>query len=386
MTPPIYRIASALLLGALCALAHAADSATLTATARALAGLEPAKEVTSIHAITQNDAWKTHRRANEAGITKLRARLAAMDAWQTKYLAPHAAASRTLIYPFSGPDFINAYALFPNADTYVLFSLEEPGEVPRLASMPAPERGLMFKDLRLAMNDMVHLNFFITPNMKEQVRESSLKGTVPVLLTMMGMLELNVLRVQAIDLWPERTATLRELPRGKQPKLPLRAVQIDFQNPAHNAASVQSLYYFSLDVSDAELGAYPEFMDWLRGFQPPMVLLKSASYLLHGNHFNQVKRFILERAALVVQDDTGVPYKALLDAGLTVQLHGQYEIPVELFKTRLQDDLAAAFKARTEELEPVPFPFGYNWRKQGKSFVMVAEPEKKTESKTETRP
>ncbi len=375
MKLPIGRIVATLLLSALCHLAYATDTATLTATARALAGLEPAKDVPSVYAITQSDAWKTHRRASEAGVQKLRARLAAMDAWQAKHLAPHATASRTLIYPFSGPDFVNAYALFPNADTYVLFSLEEPGEVPHLARMPAPERGLMFKELRLAMNDMVHLNFFITPNMKEQVRESSLKGTVPVLLTMMGMLEMNVLRVQAIDLWPERPGAQPGLPRGKQPKLPLRAVQIDFQNPAHKAASVQSLYYFSLDVSDAEIGAYPEFIEWLRAFQPPMVLLKSASYLLHGKHFNQVKRFILDRAALIVQDDTGVPYRALLDAGLAVQLHGQYEIPVELFKTRRQDDLAAAFKARPEAdaKVPVPFPFGYNWRKEGKSFVMVAE-------------
>lgn len=376
MTQRFFRVLALAALSAFLNIGHADDAATLTATARVLAGLPPTTEAPALQAAMQSPAWKTHRHASEAGVQKLRARLAAMNEWQAQHLQPLAAASRTLVYPFSGPDFFNAYALFPQADTYVLFSLEEPGEVPDLTHMPAAERAQLFKDLRVALNDMVHLNFFITPNMKEQVRASSLKGTVPVLLAMLGLLEMNALRVQAIDLWPERTAAVHALPAAKRPALPLRAVQIDFQNPAQGASSVQSIYYFSLDVSDAALKHYPEFTDWLRDFTPPMVLLKSASYLLHGPGFKAVRQFVLERAALIVQDDTGVPYRTLVDAGFALHLHGQYEVPVELFKTRHQDDLAAAFKA--QEQAPVPFPFGYNWRKQGKSFVIVAQPGART--------
>jgi hypothetical protein len=367
-------------LGVLCGTVRAdGDAAALTATARALAGLAPSEDAVQLRGVVQTDTWKTHRRYSESGVQKLRTRLAVMEAWQATHLAPLAPDSRTLIYPFSGPDFVNAYALFPDEDTYVLFSLEEPGAVPRLDKMPTPEMGLLLKDLRLALNDMVHLNFFITPNMKEQLRESTLKGTVPVLMAMMGMLELKVLRVNALDLWPERTAAIRALPAGKRPKLPMRAVQIDFENPAA-AGRVQSLYYFSLDVSDGALGAYPEFMAWLRGFQKPTVLLKSASYLMHGNGFKQVRDFIVDRSALVVQDDTGVPFRILRKAKFSIDLYGQYETPVELFKDRHQGDLAAAFKVSAEAnpaaKAPVPFPFGYNWRKGGKSFVIVARREK----------
>ena len=347
------------------------DAVTLTATARMLAGLPPADGAPQIASAAQADVWKNHRRYSEAGVKKLRARLAAMDQWQAAHLTTLAGGSRTLLYPFSGPDFINAYALFPNEDTYVLYSLEEPGSVPRLADLPAPQLGFMLRDLRTALNDMVHLNFFITPNMKEQVRESTLRGTVPVLLAMMGMLELNVQRVTPLDLWPERSAAISALPAGKRPKLPLRAVQIDFENPARTPGRVQSLMYFSLDVSDAALVHYPEFMPWLRDFQQPKVLLKSASYLLHNAWFRETRNLILERAALVVQDDTGVPFRALQKAGFKVDLYGRYETPVELFKERHQPDLAAAFDAGANP-KPVPFPFGYNWRKGGKSFVIVA--------------
>lgn len=350
--------------------ARADDAEALTGTARMLAGLQPSTPTTAQERITQTEAWKAHRRTSEAGIKKLRTRLAAMDGWQSSHLAPLAPESRTLIYPFSGPDFVNAYALFPNEDSYVLFSLEEPGAVPALDRLPEAELGDLLGDLRVALNDIVHLNFFITPNMKEQVRESSLKGTVPVLMAMMGMLELRVLRVESIDLWPERSAFIREQPKAKRPKLPMRAVQIDFTHPA-TPNRVQSLYYFSFDVSDSALVHYPEFLPWLRDYRQPTVLLKSASYLLHGHGFKQMREFVLDRSALLVQDDTGVPYRLLSPAGLAVDLYGRYETPVELFKTRHQDDLAAAFKMRARA-ETVPFPFGYNWRKGGKSFVIVA--------------
>jgi len=104
------------------------------------------------------------------------------------------------------------------------------------------------------------------------------------------------------------------------------------------------------------------------------VLLKSASYLLHGGGFEQVRNFVLGRAAVVVQDDTGLPYRMLADGGWKIDLHGRYEQPVELFKKRYQDDLAAAF-ARADG-DKVPFPFGYNWRSNGNSFVIVARRER----------
>jgi hypothetical protein len=112
-------------------------------------------------------------------------------------------------------------------------------------------------------------------------------------------------------------------------------------------------------------------VDWLREFRDPVVLLKSASYLLHGESFRQVRSFVLERASEIVQDDTGIPYRMLADQPWKVALHGQYEQPVDLFKKRYQTDLASAF-SKSAASKNVPFPFGYNWRTRGNSFVIVA--------------
>ena len=48
----------------------------------------------------------------------------------------------TVFYPFGGPDIANALALFPDADTYLLFGLEAPGAIPvRVVSTPIKTPG-----------------------------------------------------------------------------------------------------------------------------------------------------------------------------------------------------------------------------------------------------
>lgn len=337
-------------------------STDLTASARLLAGIEPKEGAAQLQAVAQTEAWRAHRKASRYGDRQLRARLEHMDRWQKSAL-PAPSADAALIYPFSGPDFINAYALFPDYKTYVFFSLEPPGPVPPLARMDEPQLGELFSDLRGALNDLVALNFFITPNMKENLHTDSLQGTVPVLLAQMGMLGLTVDRVEPYRPWPAAARA-----RSGKPALPMSAVRIDFKDARHRP---RTLLYLSLDVSDGQLGFYPQFASWLGSFDQPAVLLKSASYLLHGRNFRKVRAVLRDHAHLIVQDDTGMPYRILRDAGFQISLFGQYEKPVKLFENRYQKDLDDAF-ASSGNTDPVPFPFGYNWRKEGRSGVIVA--------------
>lgn len=344
----------------------------LTASARMLAGLDPEVNDRRFLRLAEQKAWRDQIKACRAGADKLRHRLEAIDTWRRENLGGDALGG-TLVYPFSGPDFVNAYAMFPDCDNYVFFSLEEPGAPPALERMDGERLGHTLTELRAALNDLVHLNFFITPNMEQQLNAGHLHGVAPVLMAMMALLDLRIERFSRIDLWPHRTAEIAHLPATQRPKLPLQAIQVDFLQPV--SGRQQSLWYFSLDVSDGQLKYYPEFIEWLRDFRDPVVLLKSASYLLHGDGFNHLRSFILDRASKIVQDDTGIPFRMLRGERWQVSLHGQYEQPVELFKKRYQDDLAAAFQ-KSGAAKSVPFPFGYNWRTHGNSFVIVARRER----------
>ncbi len=348
----------------------------LTAIARLLAGVDPQGGSTGLQAVARTEVWKAHRKASRYGDRQLQERLQRMDSWQRATLPP-ARVSSALVYPFSGPDFVNAFALFPDYKTYVFFSLEPPGEIPALAGMDEHQLGVLFSDLRGALNDLVALNFFITPNMQENLHTDALQGTVPVLLAQMGLLGLTVHSVEPFEPWPAsgpggapagKPAEAANAATAGKPQLPMHAVRIEFDD---RAKTRRSLLYLSLDVSDSQLRFYPEFEPWLRSFKQPTVLLKSASYLLHGSNFRKVRGVVRERARLIVQDDTGMPYRLLRADGFQISLYGQYERPVKLFENRYQKDLDDAF-ASAGNSDPVPFPFGYNWRKEGRSGVIVA--------------
>jgi hypothetical protein len=362
--------------------------AELTAIARLLAGLDPQGGSAGLQAVARTDAWKAHRKASRYGDRQLQKRLQRMDSWQRTTLPP-AQAGAALVYPFSGPDFVNAFALFPDYKTYVFFSLEPPGEIPALAGMDEHQLGVLFSDLRGALNDLVALNFFITPNMQENLHTDSLQGSAPLLLAQMGLLGLTVHSVEPYEPWPAsvpsategKPASVPSTTEGKpatgassahrsagQPHQPMRALKIEFDD---RSKTRRTLLYLSLDVSDSQLRFYPEFVPWLATFKQPTVLLKSASYLLHGGNFRKVRSVVLERARLIVQDDTGMPYHLLRDDGFRISLYGQYERPVKLFENRYQKDLDDAFTSAGNS-DPVPFPFGYNWRKEGRSGVIVA--------------
>ena len=70
-------------------------------------------------------------------------------------------------------------------------------------------------------------------------------------------------------------------------------------------------------------------------YRPATTLIKSASYLLHDNQFSKTRALLLESADVVVQDDTGIPYRFLSQAPWQVKLYGQYHKPIRPMDVRL---------------------------------------------------
>jgi hypothetical protein len=353
---------------AACAQAPASAIATpdprITSTARLLAGVGSAYEP---HAhVAALEAWAKHRATLAPQWERLRReRLGVIEEWRDDALRAEVNRCRTLLYPFSGPDFLNAYLLFPRCDTYVFFGLERPGEVPPLESMSREDAAALLKDVRVALGDILVRNYFITQHMAQQVHTPRLKGMLPLMLASMGLLDVRIAAVEPFDLG--RTAG--PLPNtGTRASRRAQGVKITFLQPL--VGKPQTLYYLSLDATDAALRANPEFLPFLAQHNPSMTFLKSASYLLHGNEFAATRKVLLEVSELVVQDDTGIPYRYLRERGFDVRLFGRYARPVKDFDYGYQQDLATAYQ-QVGNVAVLPFPFGYHWQ-QGRSGLMVA--------------
>src|SRR5947207_12745046 len=183
---------------------------------------------------------------------QVRIRIFATESCRSHEMKIPNAQNRTLLYPFSGPDFLNAYILFPDHPRYVFFSLERPGTLPDLESVTPAQFGKLLQDVRDAFHDIFQRNYFITDYMNKQLTTPWLRGTVPVMATMMALMNLRIVRIEPIDLFPELNRQY-ENPEADRPRLLLRGVRMEFAAP--NGPS-QQLYYFSLDATDQALKYY----------------------------------------------------------------------------------------------------------------------------------
>ncbi|MES2572212.1 MAG: hypothetical protein V4710_19425 [Verrucomicrobiota bacterium] len=251
--------------------------------------------------------------------------------------------SGTLYYMFSGPDFLYAHSLFPNASTYILCGTEPVGNVPDLTRIPRESLEASMADLRRALNTMLNFNYFITKEMRAYLKGGELGGTLPVLYVFLARLG----------------CTIQEVTPVAQPS---PGVRIVFRGPGGGS---QTLYYFKTNLSNGSSGA---FLRWCASKGPGASLLKADSYLLHSDSFSQVRRFLLENSRLIVQDDAGIPLR-YFDDRWAVRFHGNYTAPIEIFSKHHQPDLAAAYQRARPS--PLPFAFGYHWQRD-RAVLMLA--------------
>jgi hypothetical protein len=346
------------------ALAQAGPDPRLDSVARLLAGLPPTRPE---HAALANTAsWKEHSRALQESWARVRdGQRAAMVAWRATELPAGCPVGQTLFYPFSGPDFLNAHWLFPDCANRVMFGLERIGVVPAVEEMTEKEFAQLLANVRSFMINLFARNYFVTDTMLKDLRtEQRLQGVVPVFMVLMALSGVEVLRVAPLAL---------ERAPGAKPARPggrgIRGITIDYRVPGPSPE--RRLNYFSLDATDAALADYPEFLDYLRAMGPTTTLIKSASYLLHGNEFNRVRGIVLDQTRFLVQDDTGLQYTRLIKRGFEVRVYGSYGVPIPPFEGAFQSALAAAYQKQNPPL--LPFRFGYH-RNRGdvRSTLMVA--------------
>src|SRR5207247_8698234 len=95
---------------------------------------------------------------------------------------PHLAPPRpTMFYMFSGPDFLYANAFYGKATTYVLSALEPPGQVPDLTKLPRGAMGAALYNVEHSLGSILSFSFFITKQMKSDLRAGQISGTLPIL-------------------------------------------------------------------------------------------------------------------------------------------------------------------------------------------------------------
>ena len=348
-----------------------AIDARATATAQIMAGIQPAAGDAVIDKLVATDGWKAHKAAMEAQWKPVNARLSAIEKWRDQEIKLKDVQTRTLLYPFSGPDFLNAWTIYPNHAKYVFLALESPGSLPDLEKMGPKEFDAMLRDVRSAFAEIFQRNYFITSYMGKQLTTPYIRGTVPIMATMMALKGLRIAKIENVDPFPALTKAFEE-PKSKRPGKILRGAKMTFVSGNNRA---HELTYYSLDATDKALVYYPEFLDLVARNKPASLLVKSASYLLHDNQFSKTRDMVLATGDILVQDDTGVPYRYIKQANWNIKLFGKYHTPIPPMQWGLQTDLRDAFNQKeVAERGPLPFPFGYHWKGAESGLILATRP------------
>ena len=144
-------------------------------------------------------------------------------------------------------------------------------------------------------------------------------------------------------------------------------MKITFSGPGAAAGHPQTLYYFKTDLSNG--GKSSGFLKWCAGQGPGLSLLKAASYLMHTGEFSAVRNFLLQNSRVIIEDDSGIPFRDLLGAHFDVRVYGTYQGPIQLFAKNYQPDLEKAF--RESSPGPLGFGFGYHWQTERGMLILA---------------
>ena len=353
-TMKIAAVAATMLLAA--ALPARAAGVTADDTARFLAGMPPSAD-SPLTPLTKAPAWQHHARFLDTAFAQLEQRqLSKIRAWsQTNLAAPRP----TMFYMFSGPDFLYADAFYSKATTYVLSALEPPGSVPDLTKLPRGGVDAALYNVERSLGSILSFSFFITKQMKVDLRVGELNGTLPILYVFLARSGKTIRNVSPVAVDSKGTAYFANENPGPNA---VRGVRIVF---AGSDGAEKTLYYFSTDLSNPGVKA-SGFLKFCATLAPGNSLIKSASYLLHSGSFSAVRDFILANSATIIQDDSGIPLGYYSPKKWRFFPFGRYAGPIAEFPGKYQESYAELFR----RAQPMDFGIGYRWRSYESNLLL----------------
>jgi hypothetical protein len=317
-----------------------------------------------------NPAWINFARIMDQSWGRFKQRqLEVMESWASQELAQ--AQCPTVFYPFSGPDFVNMFTLFPQAHTYLMVSLEPVGE---RRDFSAPQAYTFFPGLQRSLYDLLQLSFFITPKLRASLGKHDIEGVLSVLLFFLAREGVRVEDVQYWVMKPE--GTIEETPVTTAPITcspgDIPGLKITFARPG--ASEPQTLYYFRFNLGNDSMRQNQQFLSFLEKFGPLTTFSKAASYLMHKPYFSAIRQFILDKSSYVLESDSAIPVSYFNPSAWNLQFYGCYKGPIELFYNRYQPELAEIYQT-SQDIRPLPFGICYRHRPRTSNLMLAVKKE-----------
>jgi hypothetical protein len=331
------------------------QSGSINDIARLFAGMGSSYSQTSAvsaHKLRMDNLWATHQNAHRGPL----------QSWASSEIGDIKNAN-AMFYPFSGPDFLFASALFPSAETYVLCGLEPAEPLPRLSDLSQAEIDNGLTGLHNAVSTIMQSGYFITTEMRSNLQATRFRGVLPLLLAFMARTGHSVESVDTVRLDGAGNVTLA----GSSGNTGL---MIRCRN---GFGGTKRVFYFKQDLSNGGVSAGGPFLTFVSRLGRVPAFLKSASYLMHESGFSNIREYLLRHSSAIVQDPSGVPYRDFIRHGWDLWLYGNYRGTLSIFSGCQQPDLVAAYSSGRHAVKPLNFGVGYLMNPQT-TCLMVGRP------------
>jgi hypothetical protein len=323
------------------------ESARINDSARGLAGETAGGPWESTSEWKSYEAWFDGRwRTIQAQ------RLTAMRTWAGSELSPLGDYSRTVFYPFSGPDFLYVDTFFPNSKYILMCGLEPVGTMPDLSAvLKQGQIGPYLANVKTSLFTILAASFFKTKDMKTDFHD----GLLPIIAVFLAREGDSIESLRYVSLGSDGTL-------HPHPAEGATGVQIDFGDG-------RTLVYVQTDLSNDGIHDNPGYVHLMARLGPGVTYLKAASYLLYEDYFSSIRDAILENSGGVLEDDSGIPFHFFKPSAWVVTPYGNYTGPIALFKEHEQPDLTQFYANHPHA--PLPFGSGYKFNASISSLLLA---------------
>lgn len=331
--------------------------------AKLLAGIK-VDENSSFAEIQNTNSWINYRNFLDNAWKKLEAQqLSQVKKWSAKELKAINDESPSVFYPFSGPDFLYAYSLFPQGKDYVLIGLEPVGTIPDFSQLSSTQTLQKIQEAKNSLYAILQYSFFRTKDMKVDMAN---QGVLPILFLFMARTNQTILDVEYIGI--AKDATVQKYQEGMVP-----GVKISFVTEGESTP--RTLYYFSTDLSNWGLEKNPEFQTFMKQIEQPVTYLKAASYLMHYGTFSTMRDLVLSQSKNLLQDDSGIPIKSFNTEQWDLTFYGNYTPPRAPFnQEEYQPDLMKIYRSN-KNIDKLDFGIGYNFGPNESNLMLATKQE-----------
>lgn len=328
-----------------------AEAVTLNDTARFLAGLPALYGQDAFADMRKSAVWRSHSSQMDGLFHQFGLRHGKpVTAWANANLG-YLRSSRSVFYPFSGPDFLFAHLFYPDAETYLLCGLEPCEPLPRWDSLSTEEITSGLDGLVTGLDTILQYSYFITKEMRQDFQSTRFRGVLPSFLVFLVRTGHIVESVNSVQLDASGNPVMLPSSQSTVPGLLIR-----FRGAG---GQPKRLFYFSQNLANDSCKPGGPFLRFASSLGRPAALAKSASYLMHESYFSNIRNHILTQTSGIVQDPSGVPYRSFLEKNWNIELFGNYVRVQDIFKEYEQHDLIQAYQSPAASVRPISFGIGY---------------------------